>query len=158
MRSVYVGIAVFALGFFAGAGVNGWRVGKQKAEQKVDFLAAEVKEQEAAFKAVGDKLQTVVNKSQAAADATTATLARLTILDQATNKEFSAITSRTQRISNEINTLGVPKCQYTFEYGRMYEEIGKGANAPRHALYGTESRNPGKGDVHTPVPGVSTEK
>jgi DNA repair ATPase RecN len=132
-------IAVFAVAFLAGWQVNGWRMGEKQAIAQANVLTEKVNDANKAFNTVNTKLGEVITKADTAANSTQQLANELMTIRKDTNKDMERISVRTGELQNEINKLGLPKCQFDAKLGSMWQQIGKTANSGRHSLYSAES-------------------
>lgn len=139
MRSVYVGIAVFLLGFTAGAAINGWRITTKMVSQQNIQLRKDVDASNTAFNDANKKLNDVISKVDIANTKTGNTLTQLDSLATATNKQLGVISGNAQKVNNEISALKPPSCVFDTNIGSVYLNASKAANAGRNSLYGPEA-------------------
>jgi hypothetical protein len=132
-------IAVSVVAFFAGWQVNGWRMGEKQAIAQTDVLTEKVSDANKAFNAANTKLIEVITKTNTAANNAQQIVNQLADIRAANNSAMERISARTGALQDEINKLGLPKCQFDAKLGGMWQQIGKTANSGRHSLYGTES-------------------
>jgi hypothetical protein len=137
MKSMYVGIAVFVCGFAAGAAMNGWRLNAKIAKQETAQVALQRDDAVNAFNNVNSKLKDVILKVDSAATKATNINTQLGTLSTATNTQLGVIASNTQKVSDEINALGVPQCVFGANVGELYFKASQAANSGRSALYGS---------------------
>lgn len=139
--NIVASIALAVVMFFAGWVVNGWRLGKQVAEEQTQQVQQDLDDTEKAVEGLRTRIVEVVTKSEAAAANTQSILDNLVVLRTRNNQAMEQVSAQTERLSNEIKQLGAPKCTFDFTTGRLWRTIGEGANQGRSALYGTDARS-----------------
>jgi len=137
--NIIAGLALVIVSFLAGWQVNGWRMGKQKAEVQVSALKDDVTDATNAFNKTKQNLNTVVTMSAAAAKSTQDIIDMQGKLRDENRKNMEQINARTGELQNEIDKLGLPKCVFSPATGGLWKQIGEAANAGRYSLYGTKS-------------------
>lgn len=137
--TIVAAVSLAAASFTAGWVINGWRVGKNHAEEQITVEQDKTAEAVATIAKVDTKLKEVITKTEQAATTTTQTLAQLELINDATNRQSEQITATTQRLKNEIDKLGPAKCVFSIDYGRVWKGVGEAANSNRHTLYGTQN-------------------
>lgn len=142
MNRLYLTIALLAVAFGAGWAANGWRINSKERKQEIVTLKDEVKQRNEVIGYIDSKLKNVAQQADDAALATTEALGALKVLNDGTNRQLDIINAGTQKVQNEINSLGVPRCVYSLQYGSLYQDISKTANSGRFAVYGAQAENP----------------
>jgi len=127
-----------ALMFGAGWAGATWKAGNETKQVRIDALTDQNTRQNTFIDNINKNLKDVVEKSKAAADQTQKTVDTLTTVRSQTSREMQAIAAQSKQVSNEIKMLGVPKCSYDADYGRVWNTIGENANAGRDYLYGSK--------------------
>lgn len=136
---IIAGLVLSVVMFFAGWTVNGWRLGKEVAEQKTETVQADLNRTQEAVGALRTRIVEIVTKSQEAAQQTENILTQLGELRTRNNQAMEAVSIQTERLNDEIKQLGAPKCNFDFTTGRLWRTIGESANQGRSALYGTNT-------------------
>lgn len=136
--TLIAGLGLLLAGFSAGWYTNGLRMDNKVQKQTVTTLTKDVKRANDTIGTINTKLGEVVTKSQMAADSTQATLDAFADIRQQSNKAMEEMSRGTERLDNEIDRLGIPKCQFDVTNGMLWQQAGERANSGRRALYGPE--------------------
>lgn len=136
--TLIAGLGLLLAGFSAGWYTNGLRMDNKVQKQTVTTLTKDVGRANDTIKNINTKLGEVVTKSQMAADSTQATLDAFADIRQQSNKAMEEMSRGTERLDNEIDRLGIPKCQFDVTNGMLWQQAGERANSGRRALYGPE--------------------
>jgi hypothetical protein len=140
MYAKYVAYVIAAaLLFGAGWRVCAWKMGNDIKAEQISNLTDQLGQSKAMVGKLNGSLTDVVAKAQKAADETQVTADNLTSIRTNTNTQMQAIAAKSKELSNEIVKLGLPKCTYTSDYGRVWKAIGENANTGRDYLYGPQS-------------------
>jgi methyl-accepting chemotaxis protein len=136
--TIIAGLGLMLAGFTAGWYTNGLRMDNKLQKQTVTTLTKDVNRANDTIGNINTKLGEVVTKTQMAVDNTQVTLNAFADLRKQSNTAMEEMSRGTERLDNEIDRLGIPKCQFDVTNGVLWQQAGERANSGRRALYGPD--------------------